>query len=65
MLFSRVWYLEVTGTLNREDEDDRAVLHEGLAELALRTRRGGPDTLLLGYFYTPTVATFQDEVAGR
>lgn len=59
----RVCYLEVARTLNREDEDDEVLLHEGLGEFALITGRCGPDTLLLGYFYTPTVATFHDEVA--
>lgn len=56
-------YLEVTRTLNGEDEDHGVVLHEGPGELGLVTGRGGPDPLLLGDLDAPHVAALHDEVA--
>ncbi len=55
--------LEVSGSLNGEDEEDGAALDEGSRQLVLVVGRRGPDSPLLGQIDVPHVTALHDEVA--
>lgn len=55
--------LEVSGSLNGEDEEDGAALDEGSRQLVLVVGRRGPDPPLLGQIDVPHVTALHDEVA--
>lgn len=55
--------LEVSGSLNGEDEEDGAALDEGSRQLVLVAGRRGPDSPLLGQIDVPHVTALHDEVA--
>lgn len=56
-------HLEVSGSLNGEDEEDGAALVESSGEFVLVAGRGGPDSPLLRQLDVPRVAALHDEVA--
>lgn len=58
-------HLEVSRALHREDEDDEAVLQEGLEQLGLVAGLGGPDAFLLGDLDVLDVDALHDEVSSR
>lgn len=55
-------YLEVSGALDREDQEDEAALLEGAVELELVAGCGGPDAPLLRELNVAQVAALHDEV---